>query len=154
MNNPYIFWGLWKKLDTTMFAVKWMFFRPICSNQQAVEILKNTGSSVHLTIVRYLRGLKFEELQDGIKAANATTPTSPYTTSPSVEVKLHQEDITSPLPVIIKNWKISWDQRKKVYFLWFFSGSTVLNVLSWSQFDLGDSIFTFRTFVFSTKWSP
>lgn len=71
------------------------------SNQQAVEILKNTGSSVHLTIVRYLRGLKFEELQDGIKAANATTPTSPYTTSPSVEVKLPQEDITSPLPVRI-----------------------------------------------------
>ena len=76
-----------------------MFFSSICSNQQAVEILKNTGASVHLTIVRYLRGLKFEELQDGIKAANATTPTSPYTTSPSVEVKLHQEDITSPLPV-------------------------------------------------------
>ena len=44
------------------------------SNQEAVEILKQTGSSVNLTIVRYLRGLKFEELQDGIKAANATTP--------------------------------------------------------------------------------
>ena len=33
------------------------------SNQEAVDILKKTGSVVHLTIVRYLRGLKFEELQ-------------------------------------------------------------------------------------------
>ena len=47
------------------------------SNQEAVDILKKTGSLVDLTIVRYLRGLKFEELQDGIKAANIPTPTSP-----------------------------------------------------------------------------
>ena len=33
------------------------------SNQEAVDILKKTGDVVHLTIVRYLRGLKFEELQ-------------------------------------------------------------------------------------------
>ena len=46
------------------------------TNQQAVEVLKHTGSLVQLTIVRYLRGLKFEELQDGIKAANVPTPTS------------------------------------------------------------------------------
>ena len=95
-----------------MVTLKQMVFLSIFSNQQAVEILKNTGSSVHLTIVRYLRGLKFEELQDGIKAANATTPTSPYTTSPSVEVKLHQEDITSPLPVRIHNWNFVKSEKK------------------------------------------
>ncbi len=49
------------------------------TNQEAVDILKKTGSVVNLTIVRYLRGLKFEELQDGIKAANVPTPTSPRT---------------------------------------------------------------------------
>ena len=152
MNQPYIFWFP-KKAWHHHVCCKMNVFSSICSNQQAVEILKNTGSSVHLTIVRYLRGLKFEELQDGIKAANATTPTSPYTTSPSVEVKLHQEDITSPLPVRIWNWKNFVKSGKRGLFF-MFSGSTVLNVLSWSQFDLGDSIFTFRSFVFSTKWSP
>jgi hypothetical protein len=53
------------------------------TNQEAVEILKHTGPVVKLTIVRYLRGLKFEELQDGIKAANAATPTSPYPQTPA-----------------------------------------------------------------------
>lgn len=53
------------------------------TNQEAVDILKHTGATVKLKIVRYLRGLKFEELQDGIKAANATTPSSPFPASPS-----------------------------------------------------------------------
>ena len=34
------------------------------SNQEGVELLKRTGPSVNLKIVRYLRGLKFEELQE------------------------------------------------------------------------------------------
>ena len=53
------------------------------NNQQAVEILKKTGSSVRLTIVRYLRGLKFEELCAGISHANVATPTSPYPSTPT-----------------------------------------------------------------------
>ena len=52
------------------------------TNQEAVEILKNTEEIVYLTIVRYLRGLKFEELQEGIKVANVPTPTSPYAQTP------------------------------------------------------------------------
>jgi C-terminal processing protease CtpA/Prc len=48
------------------------------SNQEAVEILKRTGNLVKLSIVRYLRGLKFEELRAGISAANVATPTAPY----------------------------------------------------------------------------
>ena len=64
------------------------------SNQEAVEILKTTGSVVKLTIVRYLRGLKFEELQDGIKAANVPTPTSPYPhtpVSPSLPLEVREK---------------------------------------------------------------
>ena len=58
------------------------------TNQEAVEILKNTDDIVYLTIVRYLRGLKFEELQEGIKVANVPTPTSPYAQTPVSEVKM------------------------------------------------------------------
>ena len=64
------------------------------SNQEAVEILKTTGSVVKLTIVRYLRGLKFEELQDGIKAANVPTPTSPFPhtpVSPSLALEVREK---------------------------------------------------------------
>ena len=57
------------------------------TNQEAVEILKNTDDIVYLTIVRYLRGLKFEELQEGIKVANVPTPTSPYAQTPVSEIK-------------------------------------------------------------------
>ena len=52
------------------------------TNQEAVEILKKTGKLVKLSIVRYLRGLKFEELQEGITQANVATPTSPYPQTP------------------------------------------------------------------------
>ncbi|CAK1547501.1 unnamed protein product [Leptosia nina] len=45
------------------------------SNPQAVEILKNTGISVHLVLERYLRGPKFEHLQLAI--FNEERPASP-----------------------------------------------------------------------------
>lgn len=55
------------------------------TNQQAVEILKQTGQVVKLRITRYLRGLKFQELQEGIAIANAETPNtnSPYLFTPN-----------------------------------------------------------------------
>ncbi len=53
------------------------------SNQQAVEILKQTENVVRLKIVRYLRGLKFEELRAGISAANVATPTAPFPPTPA-----------------------------------------------------------------------
>ena len=56
------------------------------SNQEAVELLKNTDARVQLTIVRYLRGLKFEELRQGISQANVVTPTAPYAQTPLSEV--------------------------------------------------------------------
>ena len=55
------------------------------SNQDAVEILKLTSTTVKLTIVRYLRGLKFEELRAGISQANVVTPTAPYLQTPTGE---------------------------------------------------------------------
>lgn len=45
------------------------------SNPQAVEILRNTGISVHLVLERYLRGPKFEHLQLAI--FNDDRPASP-----------------------------------------------------------------------------
>ena len=48
-----------------------------------MEILKQTGKVVKLSIVRYLRGLKFEELQEGITQANIATPSSPYPQTPA-----------------------------------------------------------------------
>lgn len=41
------------------------------TNQQAVEMLRSTGRTVHLKLVRYVHGLKFEQLQQAI--ANSQT---------------------------------------------------------------------------------
>ena len=61
------------------------------TNQEAVEILKKTGKLVKLSIVRYLRGLKFEELQEGITQANVATPTSPYPQTPVTPQSSHDD---------------------------------------------------------------
>lgn len=51
------------------------------SNPQAVEILRNTGISVHLVLERYLRGPKFEHLQLAIFNEDKPTSPSPSTTT-------------------------------------------------------------------------
>lgn len=51
------------------------------SNPQAVEILRNTGISVHLVLERYLRGPKFEHLQLAIFNEDRPTSPSPSTTT-------------------------------------------------------------------------
>lgn len=52
------------------------------SNPQAVEILRNTGISVHLVLERYLRGPKYEHLQLAIFNENrSSSPPSPSTTT-------------------------------------------------------------------------
>lgn len=53
------------------------------SNHQAVDVLKQSGNTVKLCLERYLRGLKFEQLQQAI-AANETKPTTPVTTPPAI----------------------------------------------------------------------
>lgn len=55
------------------------------SNHQAVDVLKQSGNTVKLCLERYLRGLKFEQLQQAI-AANEVKPTTlatPATTPPA-----------------------------------------------------------------------
>jgi len=52
------------------------------SNQEAVELLKKTGDTVQLRVIRYLRGLHFEELKEGIARADASSP-SPGEPSPT-----------------------------------------------------------------------
>ena len=104
------------------------------TNQQAVEVLKHTGSLVQLTIVRYLRGLKFEELQDGIKAANVPTPTSlDYMTSsflselgggnheakvvPHAVLATEVELMTSPLLPVRKKNSALFSRKKESIFI-------------------------------------
>ena len=45
------------------------------TNQQAVEMLRSTGHVVRLKLIRYVRGLKFEQLQQAI--ANSQASSSP-----------------------------------------------------------------------------
>ena len=60
------------------------------SNQQAVEMLRSTGKTVRLKLVRYVHGLKFEQLQQAI----ANSQTNSQATTPSkagVEVEVTQQ---------------------------------------------------------------
>ena len=47
------------------------------TNQEAVEMLRSTGRTVALRLVRYVHGLKFEQLQQAIASSADTTPTAP-----------------------------------------------------------------------------
>eukprot|EP00090_Calanus_glacialis_P002198 TRINITY_DN11652_c0_g1_i1.p1 TRINITY_DN11652_c0_g1~~TRINITY_DN11652_c0_g1_i1.p1 ORF type:complete len:2133 (-),score=706.92 TRINITY_DN11652_c0_g1_i1:598-6156(-) len=53
------------------------------SNQQAVEMLRSTGRVVNLKLVRYVHGLKFEQLQQAIASSNAATPNTSNPVLPS-----------------------------------------------------------------------
>lgn len=57
------------------------------SNHQAVDVLKQSGNIVTLVLERYLRGLKFEQLQQAIAAneiSKPPTPVKPFITSQTV----------------------------------------------------------------------
>lgn len=47
------------------------------SNHQAVDVLKQSGNVVKLVLERYLRGLKFEQLQQAIAANEISKPPTP-----------------------------------------------------------------------------
>ena len=47
------------------------------TNQQAVEMLRSTGKTVRLKLYRYVRGLKFEQLQQAIANSQANSPIAP-----------------------------------------------------------------------------
>lgn len=47
-----------------------------CTNHQAVEMLRNTGTTVTIKLERYLRGPKYEQLQQAIRANELKIPSS------------------------------------------------------------------------------
>jgi len=68
------------------------------SNQQAVEMLRSTGRVVNLKLVRYVHGLKFEQLQQAIASSNATTPNSASTALPDLPANtVNEEEKNLPL---------------------------------------------------------
>lgn len=48
------------------------------TNHQAVEVLRQSGSRVHLRLARYLRGAKFNQLQQLVASADVTAPITPH----------------------------------------------------------------------------
>ena len=76
------------------------------TNQQAVEMLRSTGKTVKLKLVRYVHGLKFEQLQQAIANSQSnsqvTTPSkagSPlHTITKAPEVKQETKAVTHSQP--------------------------------------------------------
>jgi len=56
------------------------------TNQQAVEMLRATSTTVRLKLVRYVHGLKFEQLQQAIASSATPTPTTAVTGIPTATV--------------------------------------------------------------------
>ena len=69
------------------------------TNQQAVEMLRATGTNVRLKLVRYVHGLKFEQLQQAIASSNTPTPTRQSPPEQSFE------EPSLPSPVVEKSPK-------------------------------------------------
>nr|XP_022912936.1 multiple PDZ domain protein-like isoform X1 [Onthophagus taurus] len=68
------------------------------TNHQAVEMLRNSGSTVTITLERYLRGPKYEQLQLAIRA-NELKPPSPPSPSISSLPKIPLSLMTSSIEV-------------------------------------------------------
>jgi hypothetical protein len=61
------------------------------NNHQAVEVLRSTGQVVRLTLSRYLRGPKYDQLQQAMaESTNLTSPTSSSVTTPAVTVQVQR----------------------------------------------------------------
>ena len=69
------------------------------TNQQAVEMLRSTGKTVRLKLIRYVRGFKYEQLQQaiansqnssGLTPAKTRAPTAPHPQEPPVPQQQHQ----------------------------------------------------------------
>ena len=66
------------------------------SNQQAVEMLRSTGRVVKLKLVRYVHGLKFEQLQQAIASSASTSPVSANTTEAALSPPEPQKPSVPP----------------------------------------------------------
>ncbi|XP_046567946.1 multiple PDZ domain protein-like isoform X9 [Haliotis rubra] len=76
------------------------------SNHQAVEVLRKTGQLVHLKLVRYRHGPKYEKLQQYLAQANATLMGQPGLISQNHESLAASNptyDITTPNPQVDYN---------------------------------------------------
>ncbi|XP_071117082.1 multiple PDZ domain protein-like isoform X2 [Haliotis cracherodii] len=76
------------------------------SNHQAVEVLRKTGQLVHLKLVRYRHGPKYEKLQQYLAQANATLMGQPGLMSQNQESLAASNptyDITTPNPQVDYN---------------------------------------------------
>jgi len=68
------------------------------SNQQAVEMLRSTGRTVKLKLVRYVHGLKFEQLQQAIAHSQSSSQvTSPATSAVGTRVASPPAEHSSPV---------------------------------------------------------
>ncbi|XP_065558725.1 multiple PDZ domain protein-like isoform X2 [Artemia franciscana] len=86
-----------------------------CSNHQAVEILRATGTTVNLKLARYLRGPRYEQLQAAI--TQGSLPPSPVI--PSSKIVLEKEDVNSnklsvPDPLDVSETKLLNGLRAEV----------------------------------------
>lgn len=48
------------------------------TNHQAVEVLRQSGSRVHLRLARYLRGAKFDQLQQLVASSDVAAPVASH----------------------------------------------------------------------------
>ena len=83
------------------------------SNHRAVDVLRATGSCVTLRLARYLRGPKYEQLQQAI--ANSEMRTTPGTPTAYHQVRVSCINLHGVCQTILDVDKIKTCRLKKVY---------------------------------------
>lgn len=61
------------------------------TNHQAVEVLRNTGKIVKLRLARYLRGSKYEQLQQAIANPDLPVPYYPQSTPGATVIQIFDQ---------------------------------------------------------------
>lgn len=61
------------------------------TNHQAVEVLRNTGKVVKLRLARYLRGSKYEQLQQAIASPDPPTSYYPQSIPGSTVIQIYDQ---------------------------------------------------------------
>lgn len=107
-----------------------------CTNHEAVELLRNTGTIVTLVLERYLRGPKYEQLQLAIRANELRLPSPPSISAaslPKIPLSLVVCDYDIFLRWIYTNSTVKIDAKlrtKKLLLLFFFSSYDCVKVLT------------------------
>lgn len=66
------------------------------TNHQAVEVLRNTGKMVKLRLARYLRGSKYEQLQQAIASPDPPSPHLSHTIPGSTIIQVYDQSSDGP----------------------------------------------------------